>query len=61
LLVKLSDKATAESVRIQYGGSMKPDNAAELLAKPDIDGGLIGGAALNAASFIEIVKAAANA
>ncbi len=61
LLVKLSDKATAESVRIQYGGSMKPDNAAELLAKPDIDGGLIGGAALNAGSFIEIVKAALNA
>jgi len=61
LLVKLSDKATAESVRIQYGGSMKPNNAAELLSKPDIDGGLIGGAALDPTSFIEIVKAAANA
>lgn len=61
LLVKLSDQATADAVRIQYGGSMKPGNAAELLSKPDIDGGLIGGAALDAASFIEIVKAAANA
>ena len=61
LLAKLSDKSTADSVRIQYGGSMKPGNAAELLSKPDIDGGLIGGAALDAQSFIEIVKAAADA
>ncbi len=61
LLAKLSDKPTADSVRIQYGGSMKPGNAAELLSKPDIDGGLIGGAALDAQSFIEIVKAAADA
>lgn len=61
LLVKLSDAATASAVRIQYGGSMKPGNAAELMAKPDIDGGLIGGAALDAPSFIEIVKAGANA
>ncbi|HSR88732.1 MAG TPA: triose-phosphate isomerase [Pontiella sp.] len=48
----------ADAVRIQYGGSMKPDNAAELLAQPDIDGGLIGGAALDAVSFTAIVKAA---
>ena len=48
----------AKGLRIQYGGSMKPDNAAELLAQPDIDGGLIGGAALDAASFAAIVKAA---
>ncbi|MCC5848433.1 MAG: triose-phosphate isomerase [Verrucomicrobia bacterium] len=61
LLAKISDQATADAVRIQYGGSMKPANAAELLSKPDIDGGLIGGAALDAPSFIEIVKAAANA
>ncbi len=47
----------ANAVRIQYGGSMKPANAAELLGQPDIDGGLIGGAALDAASFAEIVKA----
>ena len=51
----------AEAVRIQYGGSMKPGNAAELLAKPDIDGGLIGGAALKAADFAGIVAAAQNA
>lgn len=48
----------ANAVRIQYGGSMKPGNAAELLAKPDIDGGLIGGAALKADSFAAIVAAA---
>jgi len=48
---------TADKVRIQYGGSMKPGNAAELLAKPDIDGGLIGGAALKAADFAAIVAA----
>ncbi|HEY5653700.1 MAG TPA: triose-phosphate isomerase, partial [Pontiella sp.] len=47
----------ANAVRIQYGGSMKPDSAPELLAQPDIDGGLIGGAALNAESFSGIVKA----
>ncbi len=47
----------AEAVRIQYGGSMKPGNAPELLSQPDIDGGLIGGAALDATSFAGIVKA----
>ncbi|MDF3130959.1 triose-phosphate isomerase [Kiritimatiellaeota bacterium B1221] len=61
LLVELSSQATADTVRIQYGGSMKPGNAAELLSKPDIDGGLIGGAALDAPSFIGIVKAAIEA
>jgi triosephosphate isomerase len=50
--------SAADSVRIQYGGSMKPDNAAELLAKPNIDGGLIGGASLKAADFSAIVAAA---
>ena len=59
-LAKLVGTDTAETVRIQYGGSMKPGNAAELLAKKDIDGGLIGGAALKAADFAGIV-AAANA
>jgi len=48
----------ANAVRIQYGGSMKPANAAELLAQPDIDGGLIGGAALDATAFFGIVEAA---
>ena len=60
ILAKLVGAETAETVRIQYGGSMKPSNAAELLAKKDIDGGLIGGAALKAADFAGIV-AAANA
>jgi triosephosphate isomerase (TIM) len=48
----------AEQVQLLYGGSMKPDNAAELLSQPDIDGGLIGGAALNAADFLAIFEAA---
>jgi triosephosphate isomerase (TIM) len=47
-----------DGIRIQYGGSMKPDNAAELLAQPDIDGGLIGGASLEADAFLAIVAAA---
>ena len=53
----MSDGATANAIRIQYGGSMKPENAKELMAEPDIDGGLIGGAALKADSFLAIVKA----
>ena len=56
-LAEMSDGATANAIRIQYGGSMKPENAAELMAQPDIDGGLIGGAALKADSFLAIVKA----
>jgi triosephosphate isomerase len=51
------DREAASSVRIVYGGSMKPDNAADLLAMPDIDGGLIGGAALKAADFLAIAQA----
>ncbi len=49
-------EACAQSIRIQYGGSMKPSNASELMAKPEIDGGLIGGAALKAEDFAQIVK-----
>lgn len=52
------DAAAAQQVRILYGGSMKPDNAKELLAMADIDGGLIGGAALKAADFLAIAAAA---
>jgi triosephosphate isomerase (TIM) len=52
------DAAAAERMRILYGGSMKPANAAELLAQPDIDGGLIGGASLDAGDFAAIVAAA---
>lgn len=48
----------AESIRIQYGGSVKPDNAAELLGQPNIDGALVGGASLKAADFLAIVAAA---
>ena len=57
-LAKRFGAETAETVRILYGGSMKPGNAAGLLAQKDIDGGLIGGASLNAADFAGIVKAA---
>ncbi|MGV7209911.1 triose-phosphate isomerase [Oxalobacteraceae bacterium A2-2] len=56
--VAARDAAVAAEVKILYGGSMKPDNAAELLAQPDIDGGLIGGAALKAADFLAIIQAA---
>jgi triosephosphate isomerase len=58
LLKEMADDAVAQSVRIQYGGSMKPANARELMSQPDIDGGLIGGAALEARSFVEIVQGA---
>jgi triosephosphate isomerase len=57
-LVADRDAAASESVRILYGGSVKPENAAELLALPDVDGALVGGASLDAASFAEIVAAA---
>jgi len=48
----------ADNLRIQYGGSVKPDNAADLMGKPNVDGALVGGAALKAESFAAIVKAA---
>ena len=57
--VPLISMAAAEDVRILYGGSMKPDNAAELLALEDCDGGLIGGASLEPASFQAIIDLAA--
>ena len=60
VLGSMADSAVAESLRIQYGGSMKPDNAAELLQQPDIDGGLIGGASLDGRSFAEIAQAASR-
>ncbi|MEP6604029.1 MAG: triose-phosphate isomerase [Spartobacteria bacterium] len=58
ILRELSDEATADRMRIQYGGSVKPGNARELMSQPDIDGALVGGASLEARSFAEIVKAA---
>ena len=52
------DAGIAEGLRILYGGSMNPGNAAELIAQPDIDGGLIGGASLKSEDFLAIINAA---
>ena len=60
LLTKQFGEDRAQSMRIQYGGSIKPENAAELFAMSDIDGGLIGGASLKADSFMAIIKAASD-
>jgi triosephosphate isomerase len=57
LLAGLSSAATAAKVRIQYGGSVKADNAADLAACPDIDGALVGGASLDADGFLAIARA----
>ncbi len=57
-LREMTDDTTAERVRIQYGGSVKPENARELMTQPDIDGALVGGASLDPRSFAQIVKAA---
>jgi len=54
-------KNTAENTSIIYGGSCNPANAGELFANPDVDGGLIGGASLNAKDFVDIIKAIKNA
>jgi triosephosphate isomerase len=51
------NREVADAVSILYGGSVKPANAVEIFSKPDVDGGLIGGAALNAADFTAIIKA----
>lgn len=56
VLTELSDDATAQSIRIQYGGSVKPDNVDELMSQPDIDGALVGGASLKASDFARIVQ-----
>ncbi|MDE0682749.1 MAG: triose-phosphate isomerase [Candidatus Poribacteria bacterium] len=56
LLAKLSSAEVASQIRIQYGGSVKPENASELMAQPDVDGALVGGASLEAESFAQIVK-----
>jgi triosephosphate isomerase len=57
LLGEMYDASVADATRIQYGGSVKPDNAAELLGQPDIDGALVGGASLKVNDFSAIVKA----
>ncbi len=56
LAAELFGQAAADAVRIQYGGSVKPENSAELMGKQDIDGALVGGASLDAATFAKIVK-----
>src|SRR5262249_38484968 len=56
LVAKLFDETVARRVRIQYGGSVKPANARELMSQPDVDGALVGGASLEDRSFADIVK-----
>lgn len=56
IIAKMFDENVARKVRIQYGGSVKPANAKELMALPDVDGALVGGAALEVRSFADIVK-----
>ncbi|HLX69959.1 MAG TPA: triose-phosphate isomerase [Verrucomicrobiae bacterium] len=56
VLVKMFDESVAKKVRIQYGGSVKPSNARELMSQPDVDGALVGGASLEARSFADIIK-----
>ena len=60
VVADLYDQAAADAFVVQYGGSMNAKNAAELLAQPDVDGGLIGGASLKAADFAQIVEAASK-
>ncbi len=57
-LGEISDQSTAGRIRIQYGGSVKPDNARNLMSQPDIDGALVGGASLDPRSFAQIVRGA---
>jgi len=57
-VAKLYDQATADSVRVQYGGSVKPANIAELLGKEHIDGALVGGASLESDAFLQLLEAA---
>ncbi len=59
LIAKKYSDALAQEITIQYGGSVKADNEAELFSAPDIDGALVGGAALQSRSFVDIVKAMA--
>jgi triosephosphate isomerase len=60
LLVKLYDRETAQDLRIQYGGSVKPENITELMQQPDVDGALVGGASLSIESFAQIVRRASE-
>lgn len=60
VVTELYDEATAQAIRIQYGGSVKPENIDELLAKEHIDGALVGGASLQPASYLALVEAGAR-
>jgi triosephosphate isomerase len=60
LLAKMYNDDVAQSVRIQYGGSVKPENITELMKQPDVDGGLVGGASLTVPAFAEIVTKASE-
>jgi triosephosphate isomerase len=60
LIREMAGDAIAEGIRIQYGGSVKPSNAGDIFSQQDVDGGLIGGASLDAESFVAIVEAAAS-
>jgi len=56
LLAEMHGEEVAKSVRIQYGGSVKPENIKELISQEDVDGALVGGASLKADSFVQLVK-----
>ncbi|MBD3277838.1 MAG: triose-phosphate isomerase, partial [Candidatus Aegiribacteria sp.] len=56
----IRDNAFADELRIQYGGSVKPGNAADILSRPDVNGALVGGASLQADSFMKIIEAAGS-
>ncbi len=58
--IRKCSKSAADALRIQYGGSVKPENIKEYMNQPDIDGALVGGASLEAASFLQLLEAAAN-
>ncbi|MBN1913847.1 MAG: triose-phosphate isomerase [Candidatus Omnitrophica bacterium] len=60
LLAKMYNKETAQNIRIQYGGSVKPENIREILKEPDVDGALVGGASLTVEAFVAIIKGASE-
>jgi triosephosphate isomerase len=59
MVAKLAGEPSAETMRIQYGGSVQADNAADLMAEPNVDGLLVGGASLQAPSFLDVIRACA--
>ena len=59
LVAKTAGEPSAETVRIQYGGSVQAENATDLMAEPNVDGLLVGGASLQAPSFVDVIRACA--